>query len=333
MASKTRSLLSLLVKIAIAALLITYTIRGGHLDLGVLWGLMTARNVALALILTGFSTVMAAWRWTFLLRARAFYIPFGYGFRLYLIGMFFNYALPGAVSGDLVRGFYLVQDYPDRKMDSVLSILIDRVLGLYSFFILSLVAVAWDFNFVIGHEKIRWLAMMCLMIFLGLTALFMVGFSRRLSKHTRLEALAEKIPKVHQLMMGFHRFGEDRRIIAMSVLSSIGSQLFCMIFFYSLAQILGDTAVTWSAILFAVPMGFLVTAVPISPAGVGVGQVAFLYLFKTYTGTDTQFGATSITAFQMALLAWGLVGAICYLLRRKPHELEHMQESMAPVES
>ena len=333
MASKTRSRLSLLVKIAVAALLITYTIRSGHLDLSVLWGLMTFRNVALAVILTGVSTVMAAWRWIFLLRARGFFIPFGYGFGLYLIGMFFNYALPGSVSGDLVRGFYLVQDYPDRKMDSVLSILIDRVLGLYSFFILSLVAVAWDFNFVAGHEKIRWLALMCLVIFLALSALFTVGFSRRLSRQTRLEAVASKIPKLHELMMGFHRFGEDRRIIVLSVISSIASQLFCMVFFYSLAQILGDTAITWSAILFAVPMGFLVTAVPISPAGVGVGQVAFLYLFRTYTGTDTQFGATAITAFQIALLAWAFMGAICYLLRRKPHELDNMQESMAPVQS
>jgi glycosyltransferase 2 family protein len=333
MASKTRSWLSFIAKVAVAVGLITYMVRGGHLDLKVLWDLLTPKNIAIAMILTGLSTVSAAWRWIFLLRARGFYIPFAYGLRLYLIGMFFNFALPGAVSGDLVRGFYLVQDYPDRKMDSVLSILIDRVLGLYSFFILSLVAVLWDFDFVVHHEQIRWLGIMCALVFLGLTVLFTIGFSRRLSKHTRFDALVRMVPRLHDLMTGFQRFGEDRRIIALSVIASIVAQLFCMAFFYYLAQILDETAITWSAIMFAVPMGFLVTAVPISPAGVGVGQVAFLYLFRTYVNQPTQFGATSITAFQVALAAWAVVGAACYLFRRKPHELDNMQSTMEPAES
>ncbi len=78
---------------------------------------------------------------------------------------------------------------------------------------------------------------------------------------------------------------------------------------------------TFNAILFAVPMGFLVTALPIAPAGVGVGQVAFAYLFQAYLQSDTQFGANSITAYQLSAVAWAIVGAFLYLRRKKPKEL------------
>jgi uncharacterized protein (TIRG00374 family) len=333
MASKLNSRLSLILKITVAVGLITFMVRSGHLDPKVLWNLLTPRNIAVAVLLTGLNTLAAAWRWIVLLKARGFYIPFIYGVSLYLIGIFFNYALPGAVSGDLVRGYYLVRDYPNHRLDAVLSILIDRILGLYSFFILSLIAVAVDFKFVMGHEQIRWLALLCFLIFAAVTVFFLISFSARLYRFSRFEWLARKVPRLHQLMEGFQRFGRDRGIIALSVLSSLVAQGLSMAFFYYIAVITGETSVTWSAILFAVPMGFLVTALPIAPAGVGVGQVAFLYLFRAYLGHPTQFGATAITAFQLTTVVWVLVGAVLYIRRRKPHEIDLIQGEMEPTGS
>src|SRR5665213_1763088 len=261
MASKLRSASSLALKIAVAVGLIVYLIHSGHLDLKVVWEMMTIPNVVAALILAGFSTIFSAWRWIILLKARGFYIPFRYGFGLYLIGMFFSYALPGSVSGDLVRGYYLVQDYPDRRLDSVLSVLIDRILGLYSFFILTLVAVVWDLDFVMSHEKIRWVAMLTLFIFLGMTTFFLLGFSERIYRLSRLETIVKKIPPLHKLMNGFQRFGRDRRILAFSIAVSILAQAATMTFFYGIGVLMHEPEVTWKAILFAVPMGFVVTAV------------------------------------------------------------------------
>lgn len=318
MASKTKSILTILLKISVAAALIWFMVSSGHLDLSVLWGLMTPFNVLMAILLCGANIFLAAWRWILLLRARGFYIGLGYGFTLYLIGIFFNHALPGAVGGDLVRGYYLVADYPERKVDSILSIVIDRALGLYSFFVLSLLAVGIDFNFVMEHDQLRWVALLCFLIFLGMTVFFAVAFSERLTRLTGLKFLMQKISALHKVIDAFQRFGEDRKIIALSVLASIFAQVFTMIFFYQIAVFSGETAITWSAIMFAVPMGFVVTAVPISPAGIGVGQVAFHYLFQLYLNKETSFGTTAITAFQLSLVTWAILGAFFYLRRRKP---------------
>ena len=328
MATKVRSTLSLLAKIGVAAGLIVFLVRSGNLDLKTVWDLITVQNVIVALGLAGINTLLAAWRWILLLKTRGFHLPFAEGFKLYLIGMFFNFALPGSVSGDLVRGYYLVKDYPDRKLDSVLSVLIDRILGLYSFFILTLVAVVWDWDFVMSHEQIRWVAMLSFGIFLGMTGFFLLGFSGRIYRFTRLEHLVKMISPLHKLMDGFQRFGKDRKIITFSLFVSLLAQVFTMLFFYQLGLLMNEPGATWKAILFAVPMGFVVTAVPIAPAGIGVGQVAFLYLFQTYMNKPSQFGAIAITAFQLSVAVWALVGAFFYVRRRKPHELENLEAKM-----
>jgi glycosyltransferase 2 family protein len=326
--AQIRSKISLVVKILIAVGLIYYLVHSGHLDLSKVWDLITVPNVIIALVLAAFTLGLSAWRWIVLLKARDFNIPVGYGCGLYLIGMFFNYALPGSVSGDLVRGYYLVQDYPARKMDGALSVLIDRILGLYSFFILTLVAVIWDFNFVLSHEKIRLIAALSIFLFAGMTVFFLLGFSPRIYRLSHLDFIIRRIGPLQKVMTGFQRFGQNRRVLALSVFVSILAQCATLVFFYGIGVLMHEPALTWQAVLFVVPMGFVVTAIPLAPAGVGVGQVAFLYLFQTYMGSNTQYGAVSITAFQLATAVWSMMGIIFYLRRRKPHELENLETTM-----
>ncbi len=326
MATKHKGLFTTILKLMVAIGLVAYMVRSGHLDPSALWNLMTWPNIALAMFLVGINICLAAWRWILLLRSRGFSISWRYGFSLYLIGIFFNHAIPGAVGGDLVRGYYLVVDHPERRLDGALSIVIDRALGLYSYFILTLLAVLWDYEFVLSHEQIRWVALSCLIIFACLTVMFTIGFSQRLSHLMGFTILRRRVGAFDKLLEALHRFGKNRQAIAISVGVSLLAQFFCMLFFYILAQIMGEYGVTFNAIMFAVPMGFVVTAVPISPAGVGVGQVAFHYLFQTYLERPTQFGTLAITAFQLTLMVWGISGALLYLRRRKPHDLRKLTE-------
>jgi uncharacterized protein (TIRG00374 family) len=285
-------------------------------------------NVALALLLVGMNLALCAWRWVFLLRSCGISISLSYGISLYLVGTFFNHALPGAVGGDMVRGYYLVSDHPDRRLDGAISILIDRLLGLYSFFIMSLFAALWDFDFVIGHDKIHVVAGFCLLIFSGMTAVFLVAFSKRLSSAVGLLWLQGKISAVNNIVTGFQKFGQDRRAILISVLVSVLAQSTTVFFFYFFGHVIDEPGLTLQSVLFVVPMGFLVTALPISPAGVGVGQVAFLYLFQAYLqNPSSQFGALAVTAYQLTTVLWAMVGAALYLKRRKPNDIGAMMKA------
>jgi glycosyltransferase 2 family protein len=129
-----------------------------------------------------------------------------------------------------------------------------------------------------------------------------------------------------KLTEAFQRFGKNRKMIAASVAVSILGQIFTMIFFYYVGVMTGESGITWKAVLFAVPMGFVVTAVPIAPAGIGVGQVAFHYLFQIYLDKQTSFGTTAITAFQLCVASWAVVGAFLYLRKKRPKGLSGLSQ-------
>jgi len=84
--------------------------------------------LCIALYLT--AQAVSTYRWQFLAKA----IGFACGFRelldYYLIGMFSNQFLPGAVGGDAVRVFYLARRCQRKKREAVLTVLAERGVGM-----------------------------------------------------------------------------------------------------------------------------------------------------------------------------------------------------------
>ena len=62
-----------------------------------------------------FATTLGILRWQWLLKAQNINLPIMRTAQLNLIGAFFNLALPGAVSGDFVKAFYIGKDIPGQK--------------------------------------------------------------------------------------------------------------------------------------------------------------------------------------------------------------------------
>jgi len=64
---------------------------------------------------------------------------------------------------------------------------------------------------------------------------------------------------------------------------------------------------------FIVPLGMITMSIPITPAGIGVGQAAFLKLFEWSLGTKTTIGADAVTIWQVLAIAISLVGSYFYV--------------------
>jgi uncharacterized membrane protein YbhN (UPF0104 family) len=94
---------------------------------------------------------------------------------------------------------------------------------------------------------------------------------------------------------------------------------------------MGMIDVPWQAYFFVVPVGSMITAIPISPAGVGVGQAAFDALFNLYLGYNSHLGASVVTVQQMMMLLFGLIGAYFYVRRKKvePFPMQASQQAEA----
>lgn len=77
-----------------------------------------------------FAQFISTWRWQFLARALDFNLSMRELYDYYLIGMFSNQFLPGAIGGDAVRMFMLAKSANRKKREALLTLLAERGVGL-----------------------------------------------------------------------------------------------------------------------------------------------------------------------------------------------------------
>jgi len=80
---------------------------------------------------------ISAYRWKFLAEALDFRVSLRELYDYYLIGMFFNQFLPGAIGGDAVRMFYLAKSAQRKKREALLTLLAERGVGLVTILLLT----------------------------------------------------------------------------------------------------------------------------------------------------------------------------------------------------
>ncbi len=91
--------------------------------------------------LTVLSTLLTFIRWQWLVRALNVPLSLSEALRLGAIGYVFNFSPMGIVGGDLVKGFLLAKKAPEAKSACAVSVIADRVIGLYAMFLLGLIAL------------------------------------------------------------------------------------------------------------------------------------------------------------------------------------------------
>jgi uncharacterized protein (TIRG00374 family) len=309
-----------LLKVAIAFGLIYWLWSSGKLDFSALAYFLTPHWAILGFSLIGLNIFLCNERWRLLLKMQNRSAGRWNSFKLNLIGIFFNYAMPGGVGGDVVKAFYFHKDYPNSKVIALTSVLTDRVMGLYSMILMGLFVMLYDWSHVSTVPQLTNLfygvALLTVIASLGLYLLF----SAKLYNSGLVNRLIQRLPmsaRFQKIYDSFHMYGKSPTTLVKVVLYSVVAQV-STIFYLILVGTLSGGEAPWSMSFLVAPLGFIATGIPITPAGIGVGQAAFYFLFNVYMGTITSLGATVITAFQVTQLLWGLIGAFFYLRRKQP---------------
>lgn len=325
---KSKDIAIKLLKFSVAFGLIGLMIHQELIDFSVLKKLASPPYLAIGLFFGLINLAIVNWRWAYLLRTREFDVNARKTMPLTLIGVFFNYAIPGAIGGDVVKAYYVARDNPGRKVDAVTSVIVDRILGLYGMVILALSAIILNYGFVFSHSTLSLVGFSTAAVFVVMTLFLGAAFSRRLRRLLHMDKGLGILPGGAMLLRlydAFQVYRENTKAVYVSLLASILSQMVAIGFMMFVGYAVGDSNLRPDTFFFAVPLGFIVSALPIAPAGIGVGQYAFLMLFRLYSGTDTNLGQTAITAFQVVLFIWGLAGAYFYMQKKRPSLEEVMQ--------
>lgn len=320
MAKHLKQALILTLKTGLAAGLIFWLVHNGSLDFKLIAELMTPLRVLAVLSLVGLMIFVNNYRWQILMKAQGLRMPVSETFPLSLIGMFFNYAMPGGVGGDVVKGYYVVQDHPEHKAGAIISIFMDRMVGFFIMIMTAALALSWKWETVLQSKALEGLATGVMVLACVFILFFALALSRRFKQYRFVKFLFDNLPmgkKIEAIYLRLHTFRNHLPALFTSFILSFISQFGTIVAVAFIGSWVGVNELSLGDYMFLVPLGTVATALPISPAGVGVGQAAFYFLFNSALGYKSPLGPIAITSLQISQLVFGMIGAIFYL-RRKP---------------
>src|SRR5690606_18844377 len=98
--------------------------------------------LAAAILLLPLSYLLTSYRWHVLLAAQGINIGMARTFVINMVGAFYNSFMPGSTGGDLAKAYYASKYTKDRTR-AVLTVLVDRIIGLLALLVLGGVMAAF----------------------------------------------------------------------------------------------------------------------------------------------------------------------------------------------
>ncbi|HIJ92750.1 MAG TPA: flippase-like domain-containing protein, partial [Rhodospirillaceae bacterium] len=218
--------------------------------------------------------------------------------------------LPGGAGTELARGYYVFRNAPNAKTAALSTVVLDRILGLFALVFLGVLAflglLADDAPLNIN---IALMGVATIALFLGTCLGFgLIGFSpsRRLILSLVPRRFAEPVNSM------VYAYLHGKRAIAYGVILSVGAHLMLMGSFMIAGYILG-TPLGWREVFLIVPLVTISNIIPISPAGIGIGEVTASFLFAQF---DIANGAAIMFVVRMWMILSQLLGGLVYLFYR-----------------
>jgi uncharacterized protein (TIRG00374 family) len=263
--------------------------------------------VAIGLVFLGVG--VRAKRWQILLTVFKVPVSLKELTTIYFIGFAFNNVLPSGVGGDAIRMVELNQ-HTSRASDAVTSVIVERFLGLYSALTLAFITLIFAWN-VIPVE----VALVSVLIFIGITVVGFVLINKPLYHILRRIGFIRKVTDIKFVNNLFASFQDYNLpvlwrsfvvgllfnviLIAMNVAIGVGLGIHVSLVYY----------------LIFIPLVALTLTIPITFAGFGARESAYIYLFTQVDVARETALALSLLIYLLGNLTPGLVGGGLYLWR------------------
>lgn len=267
-----------------------------------------------ALILLPISYLITSRRWHMLLEAVDIHMGQGRTFVLNMVGSFYNSFMPGSTGGDLVKAYYASR-HTTHRTRAVMSVLIDRLLGLLALIILGgvMAAIQWK-NPTCRHVAIASGAM------LGATGLgLFVFYHRKLRRVTGVDWLLKRLPMqhtVHRIVETMEIYGRRPWVWVIAIAMTFPVHITTIVSATFAGKAFGlplHAMYYW----VVVPVITLAGAIPISPQGAGVMEPLAVELTRMQGVTVSQAFAL-VMAIRFCQIFWNLVAAL-FVLRGGYH--------------
>ncbi len=235
--------------------------------------------------------------------------------QLNLVGYFFNFFIPGGVGGDIVKALELSKNNQATRSQALSTVLSDRVFGLFSMVSFTFLFLSIEY-FYHNDDYILKFLILNGFLFVSVVAslLFLPTVLKKISNHlsTRNSTLLLKLEKlVSSLHFTFVTF-KNFKLQLKSFLLSFAGQLITIYFMYEVVRTLGAPPPSFFVFFALCCFSFVASAIPIFPAGIGVGQAAIYVMFSQISEDLAKATITAITAVQIFNLFYALIGGAIF---------------------
>ena len=288
-----------------------------QIELAPLFAAFTATKLELSLLafaLFLFQQVVVAYAWHILLAGQNRNLPFRKTLEVHCLGSFFGTFLPSSVGMDVIRAYRLGR-YLERGVDSASAMFVTRVVGFLVNFLLALL-VAIPVSRTLDNPSLFGFVLLLTAMFIACVWMVLneklLGLMKHVLGRFKLARIADKITGFRA---GIVSIGRNRRAMFNLVALSFFYQSLGIVIIYVLGRALGIELAIWHYFIY-IPLITTITVLPISLAGIGIREGAFVFFFAQAGVAQAQALSLSLLLFAQTL-ALALLGGVWYLLARE----------------
>jgi uncharacterized protein (TIRG00374 family) len=300
-----------------------------------LWSTLTMIGpgaLSLSVILMGVTILLGIARWRMVLRVQGFDLPWSRTTEISFVAHFFNSFLLGSTGGDLMKAYYAARETHHKKPEAVVTVFVDRLLGLWAMLLFAGVMMLPNLTLLLTHSQFRPLALLILAMLAGCSGVVVVAFWGGVSRTwSGARAWLRRLPKgewLERSLNSCRQFGRAPFFVTRTLGVSMVLNAVCVLQVLVLSRGLGLNIP--SLILFVtVPMIICISALPITPSGLGVRENLFVLMLSAIGIPGTSALSLSLLAYAGSLF-WSLVGGLVYATLKERHHLAEAELEAQP---
>lgn len=319
-------------KVAVSLVILLALGLGFDLDIpGVISELKEVKFLLFALVIPLFiNPLISNNRWKIFLKSQGIDESIGPLMKMYYTSIFLGALLPSSTGFDAIRMYMIEKRHPNKKGAGTAAVFIERLLGFY---LLSLVGVVGALWIVLGGGDF-WLLVAIGLVNLGLTLLFVLVFNRRLFRTTiGIMYRFKKARKVRTFLFAsfssVHRF-PLRKTLPATVPLILLFQLSTIVLAYLLFLAFGVDVPFYYHLAY-MPVIQIISIIPLSIAGLGFREGAFVYFYGLLGIASGMAFTVSILYYVFLLLTPAFVGWWIYLFY--PVDLKALKKEISTENS
>ena len=289
---------------------------------------LSPKSLSLAWVLSGLLIFFGGVRWRQVLRVQGLNMRLSDITQISLVAHFFNAFLLGSTGGDVWKAYAAAKATHHKKAEAAITVFVDRVIGILALLLFAVAFAVPNWSLIANYRTYRLaLLMVAGMTGVALTAVIVGFYSDALSHEGLLARLCHKLPKGQSIAKGLtscRLFGKQPgfmwRMAFWSVLMNIANIGTYVAVAHGLRLELPHS-VLW----FVVPAAVCISAVPITPSGLGLRENLFVGLLAVsavgFNVKHSEAFAVSILGYTVSI-TWSLVGGIVYMVRKRAHVMD-----------